>query len=129
MKTLALLIAVPLVLGCATPPPSASRLGGTTWHFTAIDGEAPRSDRAHMTFTRDRLSASVGCNGLGANYRLVKGRIVAGPVMSTQMYCEGMMEQERAVVQLLAAKPRITMRGTLLVLDGGGHRAELHLEE
>ncbi|MCW1403647.1 META domain-containing protein [Novosphingobium sp. MW5] len=130
MKHFALLAALPLVVGCGTPPPvSLSRLNGTTWHFTAIDGAAPVGKQTSLTFQPGRVGANVGCNGMGADAKIVGGRIIAGPVISTQMYCDGVMEQERAVGALLAAKPSITVRGTLMTLRGGGHSAELHLED
>lgn len=130
MKKLALLAALPFVIGCGTPPPvSLSRLSGTIWHFTAIDGAAPVGRETSLRFDKGRIGANAGCNGMGADMKIVGGRIVAGPVMSTQMYCEGVMEQERAVGALLAARPRITVRGSMMTLRGGGHSAELHLED
>lgn len=130
MKKFALLAALPLVLGCGTPPPvSLGKLNGTTWHFTAIDGAAPVGKKAILTFQPGRVGANVGCNGMGADAKLIAGRIVSGPVISTQMYCEGVMEQERAVGALLGAKPEMTVRGTTMTLRGGGHTAQLRRED
>lgn len=130
MKKLVLLAALPLVVGCGTPPPvSLGKLNGTTWHFTAIDGAAPSGKQATLTFQPGRVGANVGCNGMGADAKIEGGRIIAGPVISTQMYCEGVMEQERAIGALLAAKPSITVRGTTMTLRGGGHIAELRKKD
>ena len=129
MKKLALLAALPLVVGCGTPPPvSISKLNGSTWHFTAIDGAAPVGKQTSLRLDKGRIGANVGCNGMGADMKIVRGQIIAGPVMSTQMFCEGVMEQERAVGALLAAKPMITLRGRMMTLRGGGHSAELQLK-
>lgn len=129
MKKLALLAALPLVVGCGTPPPvSLGKLDGSTWNFTAIDGAAPVGKEASLRFDKGRIGANVGCNGMGADMKIVGGQIIAGPVISTRMYCEGVMEQERAVGELLAAKPKITLRGSMMTLRGGGHSAELSLK-
>ncbi|MEJ6008504.1 META domain-containing protein [Novosphingobium aquae] len=126
MNKLALLAALPFVVGCGTPPPtSLSRLSGTTWQFNAIDGAAPVGKETSLRFDKGRIGANVGCNGMGADAKLIGGRIVAGPVISTQMYCEGVMEQERAVGALLGAKPTMTVRETSMTLRGGGHSARL----
>lgn len=125
MKTFAALLALPLLLGCATPPEPGAGLAGSKWTFTAIDGAAPKSDRARLEFLPDRISASAGCNGLGGEYTIKDGRLMTGPFMSTMMYCDGLMEQERALSQLLEAKPSHTLTGNRLVLQGGGHKAEL----
>jgi heat shock protein HslJ len=126
MKKLALFAALPFVVGCGTPPPvSLGKLNGSTWHFTAIDGAAPVGKETSLRFDKGRIAANVGCNGMGADMKIVGGQIIAGPVMGTQMFCEGVMEQERAVGALLAAKPKITLRGSTMTLRGGGHSAEL----
>ncbi len=102
------------------------RLAGTAWRFTAIDGAAPvRLDRATMVFTEDRLSANVGCNGMGGTWRLDGDRLVGGPYMSTRMFCEGVMEQESAVGALLAANPTVVVAGDRMTLTAPGHSAEL----
>lgn len=129
MKKLALLAALPLAMAC-TPPSKVleGMVTGNTWQFTTIDGAAPVGKQASLTFQPGRVGANVGCNGMGADAKTQGGRIIAGPVMSTQMFCEGVMEQERAVGALLAAKPTVTVHGTTMTLRGGGHSAELKLK-
>jgi heat shock protein HslJ len=103
------------------------RLSGTAWAFTAIDGYAPvRPERATMSFTDDRLSATVGCNGMGGDWRIdAENRLIGGPYMSTRMFCEGLMEQEQAIGALLAANPTVTVAGNRMTLTAPGHSAEL----
>lgn len=124
MKRLALLLAAPALLACV-PPPHGAGLAGSKWTFTAIDGAAPVSDRARLEFLPDRISATVGCNGLGGEWRARNGRLETGPFMSTQMYCDGVMDQEAAIARLLGARPAYTLSGNRLTLRGGGHSAEL----
>lgn len=111
---------------CAAPTAgSSTSLTETRWRFETIDGVAPAEPTASLEFHRDRLSASVGCNGMGGPWRIEQGRLIAGPLMSTQMWCEGRMDQERAVGALLAAAPEVTFNADRLKLSAGGHSAEL----
>ncbi len=103
----------------------SSPLAQTRWRFTAIDAVAPVAAGATLEFQAGRLSASVGCNGMGGEWRIERGRLIAGPFVSTQMWCEGVMEQERAVATLLAGGPEVKVNGTRMTLTSGGHSAQL----
>ncbi len=125
MNTKALLLALPLLAACTTLPNAVPNLSGTKWAFTSIDGARPVSVKASLNFERDRLGANVGCNGMGGEWRIEQNRIIAEQLIGTQMYCEGLMEQEGAVAALLSGKPRVTMAGDRLVLRSAKHSAEL----
>lgn len=125
MKKLLALLALPLLAACATVSGASESLVGSKWTFTAIDGGAPQSPRAAVEFLPNRISATAGCNGLGGNYTVKGNQLITGPIVSTMMYCNGLMDQERALAALLEAKPTYTLSGDRLVLQGGGHRAEL----
>lgn len=125
MTKTALILALPLLAACASVPASGGSLAGSTWRFTAIDGAAPVSDKAELEFRVGRISASAGCNGMGGTWRAKDGKLITGPFMSTQMYCDGLMEQERAIARTIEAQPSYTLDGNGLVLTGGGHRLEL----
>ena len=112
--------------GCAAPTAGGSSLlAETRWRFTAIDGAPPVSPVAHLEFHSDRIGAKVGCNGMGGPWRIEHGRLIAGPLVSTEMWCEGKMEQERAVSALLVAAPEIKVGAAHMKLTSGGHSAEL----
>ncbi len=119
------LFALPLLAACATVGNAAPSLAGSKWAFVSIDGQRPISDEALLTIEADRIGANVGCNGMGGNLTIKPGKLVTGPIISTQMYCEGVMVQESAVGSLLGASPTYTISGDRLLLTGGGHRAEL----
>lgn len=126
MTKLTLLAALPILAACATTGQAdAPRLQDTEWTFVSIDGQAPVSDRARMAFDRERISATVGCNGMGGDWRIEGDRLVGGPYASTMMFCDGLMEQERAVGDLLGEKPAVTLSGNRLTLSSANHRAEL----
>lgn len=123
---LPLAVAAVSLSGCAaTTAGGSSLLNETRWRFTAIDGTAPISPAAKLEFHSGRISANVGCNGMGGPWRIEHGRLIAGPLVSTEMWCEGKMEQERAVSALLAAAPEIKVGGSHMKLTSGGHTAEL----
>ena len=124
-----LLAALPLLAGCATasdvdtlPTPEAPL---TSWTFVAIDGKSPRSDQASLHIYEKRIGATVGCNGLGADLEMTNGRLKTGPIVSTQMYCEGLMKQEQAVAELLGASPAFFIENGRMGIRSDKHRAEL----
>lgn len=125
------LILVPLALmgGCATAPTGGAGLAGTKWSIMRIDGAPPVApDKAMMRFEQDRLSANVGCNGIGGDYRVEGGRLIAGPLMATRMFCEGAVwKQEEAVNALLSAAPEVQRSGATMRLMSGGHALDLQL--
>lgn len=110
---------------CAAPQAGGTSLADSHWRFTAIDGAAPVAGDAALDFHKDRIGAKVGCNGMGGPWRIEGGRLIAGPLISTQMYCEGRMEQERAVSALLSGGPILTVSGDRLSLKSSAHSAEL----
>ncbi|MCW1382459.1 META domain-containing protein [Novosphingobium sp. KCTC 2891] len=128
-RFLPLVVLTAALAGCTTAPGGAApslSLAGTHWTVTAIDGQpAAAPDRARLGFEDARLSANVGCNGMGGGYRIEGGRIVAGPLMATRMFCEGpVWQQEQAVNALLAGAPEVEQHGDVLRLRSGGHSLE-----
>lgn len=119
---------LPLIaVSCTMPEDSGSDLAGSRWAIERIDGEAPSDPaKARLSFERERLAASAGCNSLGGPWRVDGLRLIAGPLVQTEMYCDGpVWEQERALSALLAAGPVITREGDTLTLVSSGHRASL----
>lgn len=115
-----------ILSGCAAPAAGGfSALAETRWRFTAIDDAPPVSPAARLEFHSDRLGANAGCNGMGGPWRVERGRLIAGPLVSTEMWCDGTMEQERAISALLTAAPEIRVGGNRMKLTAGGHSAEL----
>jgi heat shock protein HslJ len=117
---------LPLLAACATQPAPPSRIAGD-WRFVSIDGDAPAvPDRARLSFADDRINASVGCNAMAGPWRIEEGRLIAGPLAGTRMYCEGpVWSQEDALSALLVAAPTIAFEDEQLVLKSSGHSAAL----
>lgn len=131
MRTTLALIAVSasLLAGCATAPSGSAGLAGTNWTILRVDGAAPVvPEKASLKFEDERLSANVGCNGIGGDYRVDGVRLIAGPLMATRMFCDGpVWQQEEAVNALLSAAPEIERRGRTMRLVSGGHALDLEL--
>lgn len=118
-------LTAPLLASCTTAGASPKTITGTTWSFVSIDGQKPISSKAAITIQADSLSASAGCNGMGSNLAITPDRLMVGPVISTQMYCDGVMEQEHAVAKLLGASPSYKVSGDTLTLTSSDHSAKL----
>ena len=119
-------ITLSLLSACAAAKERQANLANSTWRFVSIDGAAPASGKAQLKFDNDRIGANVGCNGMGGPWRVEAGRLIAGPLAQTQMYCDGpVWGQERAIGALLAGAPELSVETDRLVLKSSGHTAEL----
>ena len=127
MRSMFSLAILSMLTACATTGASAPSLNDTEWRFITIDGARPTGrERAMLSFQPDRLSASAGCNRMGSGWRLERDRIIlASPMMATRMFCEGLMDQERAIDALLSDKPVITVKNDAMTLESAQHSAEL----
>ena len=67
-----------------------------------IDGKTYDVFNGYVVVDGDQLSASVGCNTLGGGVRVDGDTMtLEGPLLSTLMYCEGLMDAEAALVTVL----------------------------
>ncbi|MFM7782988.1 MAG: META domain-containing protein [Candidatus Limnocylindrus sp.] len=80
-------IAMPSVIA-PEHPPFMIQINGTT--FDVMNG--------YVVIDGDRLSASVGCNTLGGGVLVNREKLTLdGPLISTMMYCDGLMDAEAAL--------------------------------
>jgi heat shock protein HslJ len=87
----------------APPPPpplagpgDAIPLDKTRWRVVAINNRpTPRDGNFSMQFSDGRLSATLGCNGLGAGYTQSGATLDAGIVMGTKMACPDMSWEQQ----------------------------------
>ena len=115
-----------LVTGCAATTDSAAQIAGTNWRFTQIDGAPPVSGKATISFKKNSLGASVGCNNMGGDWRVEDDRLIAGPLTQTEMYCAApLWDQEKALNALLTSAPVIEVQGDRMTLKSHGRSAEL----
>jgi len=125
LTLMAILPVLPLA-GCVAQTASHHGLAESEWRFVAIDGEAAAADDAKLVFEAERVSANVGCNGMGGNWRVENDRLIAGPIVQTEMFCQGKVwDQEQAVSALLVAAPKVSLESDSLQLESRAHSARL----
>jgi heat shock protein HslJ len=124
MRVAPALFVLVLVSGCVAKPSSPDGLAGE-WTLLAIDDADPvQTSKARMVLNEERLSATVGCNGMGGPWRIEENRLIAGPLDGTRKYCTGpVWKQEEALTALLVAAPTIAYDDGELVLRSSRHSA------
>ena len=94
----------------------------STWKlvsYGAIGSQTPalRDITATISFGADgEIRGNVGCNGFGGSAKISGNKIVVGPLMATEMYCEATMDQEMAVLMLLYGELAFESNGNALTI-------------
>lgn len=52
--------------------------------------------------TDGQFGGTVGCNSFGADYKISEDKITFGPAFSTLMFCEGTMDQETVILNIVS---------------------------
>ena len=90
-----------------------------------VDG-APVS----IEFLDGRISAHAGCNIINAPATWADGTLkLTAPAAMTQMFCDGLMDQEQWFVTFLESSPEIAFNGSRLTLTGGEIVLEMQQSE
>jgi heat shock protein HslJ len=101
--------------------PARMSLGMKTWIWTSAlynDGRTVAPKKAgffRLTFADGRFTAQTDCNSMGGTYAAKNGMITFGPIMTTEMYCEGSQEQDFARLLENASEYHFTNRGELIL--------------
>ena len=117
-----------LLTACA----GTNSLSDTTWKlisYGAIDSQTPALPdiAARISFGGDgEVSGNVGCNDFGGGAKISGDKIVVGPLMATEMYCERGMEQETAVLMLLYGELPFESDGDTLTIFSEDGNSALH---
>jgi heat shock protein HslJ len=81
--------------GCGGGIIPPEKLDGTSWQIVSINGANIPSEReAMLRFEDGRISGTVGCNRLGAEYQFADRKLSVGPMMSTKMACPDPVGQQ-----------------------------------
>ena len=110
---------------CTTTSAKPEAMPLSSWTFVSIDGRAPVAKETSLKIYKDRIAVNVGCNGMGGDLKIEEGRLQVDGLVSTMMYCEGIMEQEQAVAELLRSSPGFFVENGQMGIVSGKHRAEL----
>lgn len=97
--------------GCGTTsaPQDSASIDNTAWQLVWLrdaDVSAPVAERApSLAFdvAEGRASGATGCNVFGGSYTRSGDEITFGMLVSTKMFCEGVMDQESAYTDALEA--------------------------
>ena len=118
--------AVLLVAGCDLLPVGGTpAVEGREFLSTAVtEGSVARplvaDTRIRIGFADGTISASAGCNLLGATYRIDGGVLVATDGAMTEMGCEpALHDQDEWLFAFLGAQPLLTLSGDELILEEG----------
>jgi heat shock protein HslJ len=101
-----------------TESPTNDPLSGTDWDLVSYGDQTPVLDsRPTLQFTPDGLGGSTGCNSFFGGYTLDGNKITFGQMGSTMMACEGLMEQEMAILEMLQSAVSYTLEANLLTIQ------------
>jgi heat shock protein HslJ len=106
--------------------PTFGGLGGVTW--TLVSSGSPDAPQAALpnapvtlTFTDQGVNGSAGCNSYSGPFQYNAGALSFGELISTKMFCEGLMDQENAFLGALATASAFQVgNGQLQITYDGG---------
>lgn len=120
-----------LTVRCAASPAAkeaaepAVPLENTEWRLVDIRGKAvtaPPGREATLQLLAEgdshKAVGNGGCNRFGGTYTLEGSALRLGPLASTKMFCEGVMEQEQAFLDALSATTGYRIEANDLLLLG-----------
>lgn len=132
--------ALVLVAGCGESGGASDPAGSDTGGLADLQGRSFQSvslvdgaDRPLRTgtpvivsFTKDSVTGSAGCNSVGSTATLTDGHlIVHGPVGGTEMGCGKRQYHDQWMGALLTSRPGLELDGDRLTLTSGGTVVEL----
>lgn len=89
--------------------PTPAALTSTTWILQSYHQPLLPDTMITIEFSSDgQVSGSAGCNSYFGSYALDGGSLLTGPVGSTEMWCDGLMDQESAFLQALQTATSLT---------------------
>jgi len=125
---LVLVVAIAMVgiMVCSCTSVSNEPFEGTTWVLVSYgDPGDPQAalEEVEVTavFSREtgsgKLNGSAGCNNYFGSYETDGNELTIGDLGSTQMYCEGLMDQEAQYLSALEAANSYSIEGNRLEIS------------
>ena len=111
------LVAIVIASACGSNEAELN-LGGKVFVATEAVGDITMPTKVKLNFTDSNLGINAGCNSGGGDYKVEDGVLIIDSMAQTEMYCEGLMEQEQAVFGLISESPNITLISDTLTLVG-----------
>ena len=97
-------------------------LENTRWKLKTLNGNkifTPESGKdifIRFSSADKRANGFAGCNTFFGTYKSDKNKIAIGPVASTEMFCEAMMQRETEFFKTLNATRKFKIKGNYLQL-------------
>jgi heat shock protein HslJ len=106
-------------------PAGLAPFDGIAWRATRFGSLLAHEPTAGQEFSLevqgDRLAGRSGCNRFMGTWSVTDGALAIGPMASTMMWCDGLMELERSFLQALeSARGARQDRDRLVLVNGDG---------
>ncbi|HET8887075.1 MAG TPA: META domain-containing protein [Salinimicrobium sp.] len=93
------------------------------YQIVNLKGEKIDSDELYLDFSeKTRVSGITGCNNVSSEYKKEGNNIDFSAVLATKMYCEGKMENEKAIASALtlAKSVKSTSENEIILVSEDG---------
>ena len=124
LLTAFLIMAIFLSACTAAGETPSLELNDSHWVLDQINGQAVIADTLPtLSFNEDQqVAGNASCNNFFGSYTLDGNKLSFGSLGSTQMFCDGLMEQESAYLAALESTTGYrTEEGKLLLVDESGN--------
>jgi len=127
MKKLIILLLTLLTLTACAGSSSASFEG--EWKLVSYNQISTQPDvETTIEFADGQLIGSVGCNNFSGGYK-VKGDVIEfGPIMTTEMFCEAVADQESGTYGVLQGNAGFALNGGILTITSADGDMSITLE-
>lgn len=108
-------LAIVAMLWPSAPPKARGALAGSEWRIIEVDG-AKVSGAGTVRFTQATVRGKATCNAFFGAFRDHGGMIEIGGLNTTRMMCEGRMELEQSLLNVLGRVRAYRLEGSWLDL-------------
>ena len=121
MRKLSIILALMGFLLSACFPTTSANITGV-WELVSYGDPANPTLAVHgvetsIEFKADgTLTGNVGCNGFGGDYDMQGEAIEFGPIVSTEMFCEMIADQESGVLTVFFESSSYALEGNTLTI-------------
>jgi len=102
-----LVLSVISLAACTTATPAFEDIEWVLESYGEKGNLQPVLENSEITATfdsiEDKVAGSAGCNRYFGGYETSRGKLTMGLIASTEMWCEGLMDQEQAYLKILGA--------------------------
>ena len=105
----------------SAPPRAKAGLAGSEWRVVEVDG-AKAPGAGTVRFTQTSVRGRAPCNAFFGSFRENERGIEIGGINESRMRCQGRMDLERALLDILGRVRNYRVDGaTLLLIDSAGN--------